>query len=81
VQTDDARIEAILDRVPSSASKEHGRLFHDLLREHGDFYGIDPLLFSPARVTLVNAATGKVHSAGGLDEKTLMRSFGLVDEP
>jgi methenyltetrahydromethanopterin cyclohydrolase len=79
VQTDDARIEAVLDRLPSSASKEHGRLFHDLLREHGDFYGIDPLLFSPARVTLVNAATGRVHAAGSIDEKTLMASFGLGD--
>jgi len=77
VQTEDERIEAILDRVPSSASREHGRLFHDLLREHGDFYGIDPMLFSPARVTLVNAATGRVHAAGRLDEATLARSFGL----
>lgn len=77
VETEDARIEAILDRVPSCASREHGRLFHDLLREHGDFYGIDPMLFSPARVTLVNAATGKVHAAGRLDEATLLRSFGL----
>lgn len=77
VQADDARIEAILDRVPSCASREHGRLFHDLLREHGDFYGIDPMLFSPARVTLVNAATGRVHAAGRLDEATLRRSFGL----
>lgn len=78
VQADDGAIEAILDRVPSSASKEHGRLFHDLLREHGDFYGIDPLLFSPARVTLINAATGRVHSAGRLDEATLMKSFGIA---
>jgi methenyltetrahydromethanopterin cyclohydrolase len=78
VQADDAAIEAILDRVPSSASREHGRLFHDLLREHGDFYGIDPLLFSPARVTLINAATGRVHSAGRLDDATLMTSFGIA---
>jgi methenyltetrahydromethanopterin cyclohydrolase len=79
VQAEDERIEAILDRVPSAASREHGRLFHDLLREHGDFYGIDPLLFSPARVTFVNAATGKVHAAGSLDEGTLMKSFGITD--
>ena len=77
VHAEDAHIEAILDRVPSTASREHGRLFHDLLREHGDFYGIDPMLFSPARVTFVNAATGRVYAAGRLDEKTLARSFGL----
>jgi len=78
VLAEDAAIEAVLERVPSCASREHGRLFCDLFREHGDFYSIDPLLFSPARVTLVNAATGRVFSAGRLDEPTLLRSFGLA---
>ena len=78
VLAEDAAIEAVLERVPSCASREHGRLFCDLFREHGDFYKIDPLLFSPARVTLVNAATGRVFSAGRLDEPTLLRSFGLA---
>lgn len=77
VEAPDEAIEAVIDRVPSSASREHGRLFHDLLKEHGDFYRIDPLLFSPARVTLVNAATGRVFAAGRTDEGTLLRSFGL----
>lgn len=78
VLAEDAAVEAILERVPSCASREHGRLFCDLFREHGDFYSIDPLLFSPARVTLVNAATGRVFSAGRLDDPTLLRSFGLA---
>jgi len=30
-------------------------------------------------VGLVNAATGRVHAAGSIDEKTLMASFGLGD--
>ena len=76
---EDAAIESILDRVPSCASREHGRLFYDLFREHGDFYRIDPLLFSPARVTFVNSATGRVFAAGRIDEATLLRSFGLAD--
>jgi methenyltetrahydromethanopterin cyclohydrolase len=74
----DEAIEAILARVPSTASREHGRLFYDLFREHGDFYRIDPMLFSPARVTFVNAATGRVFAAGRIDEPTLLRSFGLT---
>ncbi len=74
----DEAIEAILERVPSSASREHGRLFYDLFREHGDFYRIDPMLFSPARVTFINAATGRVFAAGRIDEPTLLRSFGLT---
>ncbi|MCZ6696995.1 MAG: methenyltetrahydromethanopterin cyclohydrolase, partial [Acidobacteria bacterium] len=44
---------------------------------HGDFYSIDPMLFSPARVTFVNAATGRTFCAGDLDEALLLRSFGL----
>jgi methenyltetrahydromethanopterin cyclohydrolase len=74
---EDTAIESILDRVPSCASREHGRLFYDLFRAHGDFYSIDPLLFSPARVTFVNSATGRVFAAGRIDEATLLRSFGL----
>jgi methenyltetrahydromethanopterin cyclohydrolase len=73
----DAAITAVLERVPSCASREHGRLFYDLFREHGDFYCIDPLLFSPACVTFVNAATGSVFAAGRTDEAALRRSFGL----
>ena len=74
----DTAIEAVLDRIPSCASREHGRLFHEIFSEHGDFYRIDPLLFSPARVTLVNQASGRVFAAGRLDEATLLRSFGLA---
>ncbi|HEV8702582.1 MAG TPA: methenyltetrahydromethanopterin cyclohydrolase [Candidatus Polarisedimenticolia bacterium] len=77
VRADDRAIEAVIGRLPSSASKEHGRLFYDLFKEHGDFYAIDPMLFSPAQVTLVNAATGRVWSAGATDEGLLRKSFGI----
>ena len=46
-------------------------------RVNGDFYKIDPLLFSPAQVTLVNAASGRVWSAGAIDEAMLRKSFGI----
>jgi methenyltetrahydromethanopterin cyclohydrolase len=77
-RTEDRAIESVLDRLPSCASRDYGRLFHDLFREYGDFYKIDPMLFSPAQVTLVNAATGRVFSAGRTDETILIRSFGLA---
>jgi len=68
VRAGDAALEAAVERVPSSASRDHGRLFVELFRERGgDFYAIDPLLFSPARVTLINDATGRIHSAGRPD--------------
>jgi len=78
VRTTDEAIERLIDRVPSSSSKDYGRLFHDLFKERGgDFYAIDPLLFSPAQVTLMNAATGRVYSSGRTDEAMLRRSFGM----
>ena len=75
---EDAAIEAVLHRVPSSASREHGRLFEELFREHGDFYSIDPLLFSPACVTFVNETSGRVFTAGRREEAILLRSFGIA---
>ncbi len=81
VSAPDAGIESVLDRVPSSASKDYGRLFYDLFRAHGDFYKIDPMLFSPARVTFINAATGRVFTAGAPDETMLLRSFGIAPAP
>ena len=77
VYTGDREIEAVLDKVPSSSSPDYGRLFSDLYREQGDFYSIDPMLFSPARVTFINAASGRVFSRGRPDRTILMRSFGI----
>lgn len=81
VSAPDAGIESVVARVPSSASKDYGRLFYDLFRAHGDFYKIDPMLFSPARVTFINAATGRVFTAGAPDETMLLRSFGIAPAP
>jgi methenyltetrahydromethanopterin cyclohydrolase len=77
VKADDRTVERIIERVPSSASRDYGRPFYELIREHGDFYKIDPLLFSPARITMVCAPTGTVLSAGQINEAMLLRSFGL----
>jgi methenyltetrahydromethanopterin cyclohydrolase len=78
VRTSDEAIERIIDRVPASSSKDYGRLFHDLFEERGgDFYAIDPLLFSPARVTVMNATTGRVFSSGRIDDAMLRKSFGI----
>ena len=74
----DEAIAAVIERLPSSSSKDFGVPFDELFRAHGgDFYGIDPMLFSPAQVTVVNAATGRVFSAGAIVEKMLLQSFGL----
>jgi methenyltetrahydromethanopterin cyclohydrolase len=42
-----------------------------------DFYKIDPLLFSPAVVTLVNLNSGRALRFGELRPDVLERSFGV----
>ncbi len=62
---DDASLAEIAPQIPSSASPDHGRPFAEIFRSYnGDFYEIDPLLFSPAVVRLVNVDTGSEFVAG-----------------
>ena len=75
VQCDDEVIEAVGPQVPSSSSKDHGELFADLFARFGDFYKIDPLLFSPAVVTFVNLHSGRQFRYGRREPALLQRSF------
>ena len=55
VQADDDELHAMGPKVPSNASADFGEPFAQIFhRYNGDFYKIDPLLFSPAVVTFVN---------------------------
>ncbi len=75
VNCDDAIIDEIGPKVPSNASKDHGELFAGLYARYGDFYKIDPLLFSPAEVTFVNLKTGRARTFGQTDAALLRKSF------
>jgi len=75
VRADDDVIDAIGPKVPSSGSKDHGALFADLYARYGDFYKIDPLLFSPAEVTFVNLRTGRARTFGKVEPELLRQSF------
>src|SRR5262245_58136837 len=77
VRSDDEVLAAIGPKVPSSASKDHGAPFAEVFARYGgDFYKIDPLLFSPALVTFHNLKTGRTHTFGKLEPDVLRRSFG-----
>ncbi|MDH5636958.1 MAG: methenyltetrahydromethanopterin cyclohydrolase [Nitrospinota bacterium] len=76
VDCDDAFIVEKIGEIPSSSSKDYGRTFKELFAEYGDFYNIDPLLFSPARITVANARTGSFFSAGSINPTMLAKSFG-----
>jgi len=75
VKCDDSAIEAVGPKVPSSDSKDHGELFANLFARYGDFYKIDPMLFSPAVVTFVNLTTGRAFRYGQSEPALLQRSF------
>ena len=73
VQTSDEALAAIIERVPSSASRDYGTPFYELFQRYGDFYQIDPMLFSPAEVTFNNLSTGRTFHAGGVNVELLRR--------
>ena len=78
VRTDDEVLEALGPKVPSSASRDHGKPFAEVFGNYGgDFYKIDPMLFSPAEVEFRNLKTGRCHRFGKLEPALLRRSFGL----
>jgi methenyltetrahydromethanopterin cyclohydrolase len=77
VRADDERLADVGRKVPSSASPDHGAPFGEIFRRYdGDFYKIDPMLFSPAMVEFRNLKTGRVHRFGRTEPDLLRRSFG-----
>jgi len=75
VRAADEELERLVPLVPSSASRDYGVPFLELYRRYGSFYDIDPLLFSPAEVTVNNLASGRVFRAGGVDAGLLERAL------
>lgn len=76
VTGDDASLEELGPKVPSSASRDHGEPFAAIFaRYNNDFYAVDPHLFSPAEVVFHNLETGRVHSFGKVEPDVLVRSF------
>ncbi len=76
VQGDDAELEALAERVPASASADYGTPFYEVFeRYEGDFYKIDPLLFSPAEVAITNLASGRTFRAGAVNPEVLETSL------
>ena len=73
---DDARFAELGPKIPSSGSKDYGRPFGDIFQSYDrDFYKIDPLLFSPAVITLINLETGRSFRFGETQRDILRQSF------
>lgn len=77
VQSSDEAAEKLAADLPSSASKDYGKPFAEIFKAvNMDFYQIDPLLFSPAKVAITNITTGHTFFGGALNESLLNQSFG-----
>jgi methenyltetrahydromethanopterin cyclohydrolase len=70
----DAR--ALAERLPSRASRDYGRPFAEVFKRFkGDFYAIDPMLFSPAEVVVTALDSGESFHAGGVNSELIDASF------
>jgi methenyltetrahydromethanopterin cyclohydrolase len=68
--------QSLAEQLPSKGSRDYGRSFAELFaRVNGDFYAIDPMLFSPAKVVVTATETGKSFRAGELNLDLLDASF------
>ncbi len=78
VHADDALVASMVERLPASASPEHGTPFYEIFKRAGnDFYKIDRMLFAPAEVVVNNLASGRVFRAGRLAPDVLQASLGV----
>ncbi len=79
VKSEEDNLKEIAEKVPSSTSDQYGQPFYDLFKSVGfDFYKVDPLLFSPAEVTINHIETGKIYHAGELNSEVLKQSLEKV---
>lgn len=76
IDADDKAAKKLAEDLPSSASKDFGKPFGTIFKEVGyDFYKIDSMLFSPARVAITSMQTGHTFHGGKIDTDLLDQSF------
>jgi methenyltetrahydromethanopterin cyclohydrolase len=76
VKCTDVEAEKLAKELPSSASKDYGKTFAEVFKFYNmDFYKIDPLLFSPAKVRIHNLETGNSFDGGEFNQALIEKSF------
>ncbi len=72
-----ADAKALAEALPSQGSRDFGAPFAEIFKRFkGDFYAIDPMLFSPAQVIVTAIEHGVSFHAGSLHHDLLDASFG-----
>lgn len=79
VDSDDSAADELAQALPSSASRDYGWPFAEVFKAcNYDFFAIDPMLFSPARVSVTALQSGRTFRAGAIDTNLLGDSFGMA---
>jgi methenyltetrahydromethanopterin cyclohydrolase len=62
--------------LPSVSSRDYGKPFSEIFKAFkGDFYAIDPMLFSPAEAVVTAVESGETFRAGQISQDLLDASF------
>lgn len=76
----DDDLRALLERAPSSASKDYGKPFSEIFKEaNHDFYKIDPKLFAPSTFIINNITTGTFFKVGEPNIEVLKRALNMTE--
>jgi methenyltetrahydromethanopterin cyclohydrolase len=71
-----AEAARLSEGLPSSTSPDHGAPFAEVFKRFGgDFYAIDPALFSPAAVAVTALESGETFRGGSISADLLDASF------
>ena len=71
-----AEAKSLAEALPSRASRDFGSPFAEIFKRFkGDFYAIDPMLFSPAEVIVTAVESGQSFHAGAVHHTLLDASF------
>ena len=74
-----ADAKALAEALPSSASRDFGAPFAEIFKRfNGDFYAIDPMLFSPAEVIVTAIESGASFHAGAIHHRTARCVLRLI---
>lgn len=72
-----AAARELAEQLPSDRSRDYGQPFAEIFKKfNGDFYAIDPHLFSPAEVIVTAIETGDTFRAGEWNRQMLEQSLG-----
>ncbi|MEM0027071.1 MAG: methenyltetrahydromethanopterin cyclohydrolase [Ignisphaera sp.] len=74
---DDQKLREFVEKAPSSASKDYGKSFTELVKIYGwDFlYKVDPQIFAPAVIVVNNVRTGSTFKAGAINLEIIRKVY------